>query len=115
MRTGKAKQIDLTLRSNDYCDSLDELPGLVAASRQPNAHAPALVGYVSPANDGKDRPQLVICHDYKVSLVRVVEHETRRLTGAASSRMHQGGYTEGGAELRRDYTFNWWQLTDTFV
>jgi hypothetical protein len=112
MRTGKARQLDTTSQPKDYCDSLAQLPGLVEASQQPNAHAPALVPFVLGPEGEADRPKLAVCHDYKVSCILSSFTASRALL---TPRSVQGGYTEGGAELRRDYTFNWWQFTDTFI
>ncbi len=112
MRTGKGQCIETIGNAKDYCDSLSELAGLVEASRQPDAHAPALVPYAPPPPNEPDRPRLVVCHDYKVSeRCQIWRESSVSLTRARA----QGGYTEGGAELRRDYTYNWWQFTDTFI
>ena len=116
MRTGKAKQLHTAFDPKDYCDTLAELAGLAEASGQANAHAPVLVPYTPPRDQETDRPKLVVCHDYKVRSVKLPSPPYDGQARLTLTRPRaQGGYTEGGAELRRDYTFNWWQFTDTFI
>lgn len=98
MRTGKARQLDTTSQPKDYCDSLAQLPGLVEASQQPNAHAPALVPFVLGPEGEADRPKLVVCHDYKVGdWLHPARVDLSADLGARAGRLH-GGW--GRAEAR---------------
>lgn len=57
---------------------------------------------------GKDRRQLLVCHDYKVnsSLEQLYKREALRS-------IIQGGYKEDYND--HSYTFNFWQYCDTFI